>query len=97
LILWLSAERKCTRTQSTSNAARKVQGNILLYAAFIKSAPATVTEAKGTVLLPLNVFKYPPGKEPNKTAADDKGGYKTLPEKEDNPASLKVSTIRHIF
>lgn len=68
-----------------------MQGNILMYAAFIKTATVTVTEAKGIVTLPINVFKYPPGKEPNKTVDDDAGGRKTLPEKEENPTSVKVS------
>ena len=67
-----------------------MQGNILLYAAFITTASATVTEAKGVLVLSLNVFKFPPGKEPNKTVDDGKGGRTALPEKEDNPISAKV-------
>jgi hypothetical protein len=74
-----------------------VQGNILLYAAFIKAATATVTEAKGTVMVSLNVFKFPPGKEPNKTVEDGAGGRKTLPEKEDNSISAKVWWLQKQF
>lgn len=70
-----------------------VQGNIILYAAFIKSAAATVGEAKSTLLVPLNVFKYPPGNEPKKTVDDGAGGRKTLPEKEENPPSVKVPSL----
>jgi hypothetical protein len=80
-----------------ANTLGMVQGNILLYAAFVKTAPATVTDAKATILLPLNVFKYPPGKEPCKTATDNNGGSTTLPEKEENPVSLKVSSSSCCF
>lgn len=67
-----------------------MQGNILLYAAFIKSATATVTKAKCVLVVSLNVFKFPPGKEPNKTVDDGQGGRTSLAEKEDNPISAKV-------
>jgi hypothetical protein len=72
-----------------------VQGSIFLYACFIKSSTARIVEAKSMATLSLSVFKYPPGKEPSKTADDGKGGRKTLPDKEDNSTTVKVRPCTH--
>lgn len=41
-------------------------------------------------MVSLNVFKFPPGKEPSKTVDDGADGKKTLSEVGDNPISAKV-------